>query len=188
MSNYTHVTVNGSTVTVDEALAYAERNGVHKPDYMSLDDAAAYVRENYPQFSDLTLHIGDPARTIPKAASIEFDTDFPEFTIESATDEDEDFGFLLTDHESPIGEARGDITSGLRSLGWGEDADELAGLSDEDFVTVISEAVSILRGGGPTVTEGESHGFLDALVVEPASREITVPEFIAAATALREVL
>lgn len=165
MSNYTHVTANGSTLTVEEALAYAERNGVSKPDYMSLEDAAEYVRENYPQFSDLTLHIGDPARTTP----------------------DEDFGFLLTDHEDPVGEARGDITSGLRSLGWGEDADELAGLSDEDFVTVISEAVSILRGGGPTVTQ-ESHGFLDALAVEPASREITVPEFIAAATALREVL
>lgn len=167
MSNYTHVTVNGSTMTVEEALAYAERNGVSKPDYMSLEDAAQYVRENYPQFSDLTLHIGDPAHTTP----------------------DEDFGFLLTDDpEGPIGEARGDITSGLRSLGWGEDADELAGLSDEDFVTVIEEAVSILRGGGPTVTEEEGHGFLDALVVEPASREITVAEFVAAATALREVL
>lgn len=158
MSNYTHVTANGSTLTVEEALAYAERNGVHKPDYMSLEDAAEYVRENYPQFSDLTLHTSDP---------------------------DEDFGFLLTDDpESSVDEARGDITSGLRSLGWGEDSDELAALSDEDFVAVISEAVSVLRGGGPTVTQ-ESHGFL---AVEPASREITVAEFIAAATALREVL
>lgn len=169
MSNYTHVTANGSTLTVEEALAYAERNGVHKPDYMSLEDAAEYVRENYPQFSDLTLHVGDPARTTPEAASVEFDTDFPEFTIEPVTDQAE-------------AAAREQIVNGLRTLGHTVVAHALSGMDPDEFDAIIIASHEYLTG------EGEDHGFLDAPVVEPAAGQITVAEFIAAATALREVL
>lgn len=169
MSNYTHVTANGSTLTVDEALAYAERNGVSKPDYMSLEDAAQHVRENYPQFSDLTLHIGDPARTTPGAASIEFDTDLPEFNIEPTKEEVE-------------AAAREQIVDGLRTLGHEVVADALSGLDSDEFDAIIIASHEYLTGE----EEEENYGF--KFLTEPASREITVPEFIAAATALREVL
>lgn len=66
-TTWAYVTTGGRRYTVQEALDFAARQGVRKPDGMTLEQAVDFVRRNHLDYSDLTLISEDEERAYPAA-------------------------------------------------------------------------------------------------------------------------